>query len=89
MKQIKDKGATADDISKFKSEEQRQVELSLRDNNFWLNYLTNRLKNGEELTQVLANKQRLDTVTVESTKATAQQYLNEDNYIRLVLMPQK
>ena len=89
VKQIKDKGATADDISKFKSEEQRQVELSLRDNNFWLNYLTNRLKNGEELTQVLANKQRLDTVTVESTKATAQQYLNEDNYIRLVLMPQK
>ncbi|SMC68363.1 M16 family metallopeptidase [Pedobacter africanus] len=89
VKQIKDKGATADDISKFKSEEQRQVELSLRDNNFWLNYLSGRLKNDEDLAQVLSLKKRLDSVTVESSKATAQQYLNEDNYIRLVLMPQK
>jgi zinc protease len=89
VKQIKDNGATADDISKFKSEEQRQIELSLRDNRFWMNYLTNRLKNGEELTQLLGAKQRLDSVTVETTKATARKYLNEDNYIRLVLMPQK
>lgn len=89
VKQIKDKGATADDISKFKSEEQRQVELSLRDNNFWLNYLSGRLKNDDDLGQILTLKKRLDSVTVESSKATAQQYLNEDNYIRLVLMPQK
>lgn len=89
VKQIKDKGATADDISKFKSEEQRQVELSLRDNNFWLNYLSSRLKNDDDLGQILTLKKRLDSVTVESSKATAQQYLNEDNYIRLVLMPQK
>lgn len=89
VRQVKDKGATADDISKFKSEEQRQIELSLRDNGYWLNYLSNRLKNGEDLTQLLNARQRIDGVTVETTKATAQQYLNEDNYIRLVLMPQK
>lgn len=86
---IKESGATADDVSKFKSEEQRQIELSLRNNNFWLNYLTNRLKNGEDLLQLSQAKERLDSVTVESTKATAQKYLNEDNYIRMVLMPQK
>lgn len=87
--QIKDNGATADDISKFKSEEQRQVELSLRDNNFWMNYLSNRLKYGDDLDQILDIKQRLNSVTLETSKATAKKYLNEDNYIRLVLMPQK
>lgn len=86
---IKESGASADDISKFKSEEQRQIELSLRDNNFWLNYITNRLKNGEDLSQILNYKKQLDAVSVESTKTTAKKYLNEDNYIRLVLMPQK
>lgn len=86
---IKDSGASADDISKFKSEEQRQIELSLPDNNFWLNYITNRLKNGEDMGQILNYKKQLDAVSVESTKTTAQKYLNEDNYIRLVLMPQK
>jgi zinc protease len=89
IKHIKDNGATNDDINKFKSEEQRQLELSLRDNGFWLNYLTGRLKNGEDMTSLLTVKDRLNSVTVESTKAIAQKYLNEDNYIRLVLMPQK
>ncbi|WEK19503.1 MAG: insulinase family protein [Candidatus Pedobacter colombiensis] len=87
--QIKNNGATTDDISKFKSEEQRQIELSLRDNNFWLGYLTNRLKFGDDLNQILNVKERLNSVTVETSKATAQKYLNKDNYIRLVLMPQK
>jgi zinc protease len=86
---IRVNGATADDVSKFKSEEERQIELSLRNNGFWVNYITSRLKNGEDLLQLSKVKERLNSVTVESTKATAQKYLTEDNYIRMVLMPQK
>lgn len=89
VKHIRENGATADDIMKFKSEEQRQVELSLRDNNFWLNYLSNREKNGEDLDQILNINKGFDKVTVESSKVNAQKYLNDDNYIRLVLMPEK
>jgi zinc protease len=88
VKNIKKSGATAEDISKFKSEDHRQMELNLRDNSYWLGYLTTRLKYGDELNQVLSNKQRVDAVTVESSRTAAQQYLNENNYIRLVLMPQ-
>jgi zinc protease len=89
VNKIKAGGASVDDITKFKSEEQRQYELNLRNNNYWLSYLSSRLKNGENLDQLLGEKQRLDSVSVESTKATAQKYLNEDNYIRLVLLPQQ
>ncbi|RYE50700.1 MAG: insulinase family protein, partial [Sphingobacteriales bacterium] len=89
ISKIKASGASADDIGKFKSEEQRQTELNLRNNNYWLNYITNRLQNGEDLAQLLKAKQRLDGISVESTKAAAQKYLNEDNYIRLVLLPEK
>lgn len=89
VEQIKGSGATADDIKKFKSEEQRQMELSLRNNNYWLNYITSCLKNGEDLGLFLQEKQMIEKVTVESTKATAGKYLNEDNYIRFVLVPQK
>jgi zinc protease len=89
VKNIKKAGATAEDISKFKSEEHRQMELNLRNNSFWLGYLTTRLKYGDDLNQVLTNKQRVDAVTVETSRAAAQQYLNENNFIRLVLMPQK
>lgn len=89
VQHIKASGATAEDIAKFKSEEHRQMELSLRNNSYWLSYLTIRLKYEDDLKLMLGNKQRVDAVTVASTKATAQQYLNENNYIRVVLMPQK
>ena len=81
-------GVSAEDLQKFKSEELRQEELSLRENGFWLNYLTNRLKYNDNIEQVLTNKERINGVTVEATRAAAQKYLNGDNYIRLVLMPE-
>lgn len=82
-------GATEEDIKKYKSEELRQEELSLRENGFWLNYLANRLKYGENVEQVLSDKDRVNSVTVGSTKTSAQKYLSGDNYIRLVLVPEK
>lgn len=89
VKSIKTNGATAEDVTKYKSEEHRQMELSLRTNGYWLGYLTTRLKYGDNLNQLLSDKKRVDAVSIESTKATAAKYLNENNYIRLVLMPQK
>lgn len=85
---FKNNGVTAEDLQKFKSEELRQEELSLRENGFWLGYLTNRLKYGDNLEQVLGNTARINGVTVEATKAAAKKYLNGDNYIRLVLLPE-
>ncbi|HEY0177603.1 MAG TPA: insulinase family protein, partial [Pedobacter sp.] len=89
IKNIKTSGATAEDIAKFKSEEHRQMELNLRENSYWLGYLTTKLKYGDDLNQLLGFNQRIDAVTVESSKAAAQQFINENNFIRLVLMPQK
>ena len=85
---FKNNGITAEDLQKFKSEELRQEELSLRENGFWLGYLTNRLKYSDNLEQVLGNTARINGVTVEATKAAAKKYLNGDNYIRLVLLPE-
>ncbi len=82
-------GATENDLKKFKSEEIRQNELNLRENGFWLNYLSNRLKYGDDVTQLLSNTDRINNVTVASTKAAAQKYLNGENYIRVVLIPEK
>ncbi|MBC8987281.1 insulinase family protein [Pedobacter sp. N36a] len=89
VNKIKQSGASADDLTKFKSEEQRQTELSLRDNGFWLGYLSSCIKNGEPMDMVFQQPKLLEKVTVESTKAAANKYLNENNYLRFVLVPQK
>ena len=85
---FKNNGVTAEDLQKFKSEELRQVELSLRENGYWLAYLTNRLKYNDNVEQVLDNTSRINGVTVDATKTAAKKYLNGDNYIRLVLLPE-
>jgi zinc protease len=33
--------------------------------------------------------QKVNAVTAETSKVAAQKYLNEDNFIRLVLLPEK
>ncbi|TKC12435.1 insulinase family protein [Pedobacter polaris] len=86
---FKQNGATEDDLKKFKSEEIRQEELSLRENGYWVNYLANRLKYGDDVEQLLGNKDRINGVTVATSKAAAQKYLNGENYIRVVLVPEK
>ncbi|MES2827222.1 MAG: insulinase family protein [Bacteroidota bacterium] len=86
---IKATGASADDLGKFKSEEIRQQEVSLRTNGYWLGYISNRIKFGENMEQNKNYVQKVNAVTAETTKAAAQKYLNEDNYIRFVLLPEK
>ncbi|MCY1519235.1 Peptidase M16 inactive domain protein [compost metagenome] len=86
---FKQNGATEEDLKKFKSEEQRQDELNLRNNGYWVNYLNTRLQYGDDINLLLTKKERLAKVNVASTKAAARQFLNGENYIRLVLIPEK
>jgi zinc protease len=85
---LKEKGALPADIAKFKAETRRETEVQLKDNQFWLGYLQNQYYNGDAPDEVLHENEQLDKVTVESTKAAANQYFGP-NFIRLVLLPEK
>ena len=82
-------GATAEDIQKFKAEEKRQLEVQLRDNGFWLGYLQNAFTTGKSPADILGYEKTLDQVTVGSTKATATKYLKTNDFIQLILLPEK
>lgn len=86
---LKASGATADDIQKFKAEENRQYELQQRENGFWLGYLQDAYNNGKNPTEVLNYLKTLDQITLASTKSAANQYLKSNNYIKLILLPEK
>ncbi|GEP97149.1 M16 family metallopeptidase [Chitinophaga cymbidii] len=86
---IKKNGATAVDVEKFKAESRRSIEVSLRENNFWLNYLVGKFRDNEDPTSILKQNERLGKVTPESVKAAAQLYLSGKNFFRAVLVPEK
>jgi zinc protease len=89
MKILRDNGPEADDIEKFKAAYQKNVELALKDNGFWLGYLSGQYENKENVLQVLAIQKNLNKVTAISLKKAAQQYLTGDNLIRFELLPEK
>lgn len=77
-----------DDISKFKAEQLRLRETQLQTNGLWQAWLTNVLQNNEPVTGILKLKERLVAVTTQSVQQAAQRFINDKNYIRLVLMPE-
>lgn len=87
INKIKEKGALALDIEKFIAEETRSTETQIKDNNFWLGYLTNQYQNEEDPKQVLNYVESLKELTPEVLKSAAQVRLS-DNFIRLVLLPE-
>lgn len=89
VEKIKKEGAEADDVEKFKAETKRSLEVSLRQNDFWLNYLAAKFRNNEDPTTVLQQSEYMKKVTPASVKAAAGRYLSGENYFRAVLVPEK
>ena len=87
INKLKTTGATALDIMKFSTEEERQYELHIKENQFWLNWLSSQYQNGDELTAILNYPALIKEVTTGSVKAAANLYLNENNFIKMVLLP--
>ena len=88
IQKIKDSGAEALDIDKFKAETKRQTETQLRDNGFWLGYLQGQYQDGDDVKDVLKEDERMKKVTVESTKVAAKKYF-ADNFIKVIMLPEK
>jgi zinc protease len=81
-------GISEDDINKFKAEQMRSRETQLQTNAFWQSWLTYVLQNNVPSTGVFYLKERLSLVTPQSVQQAVQQFINDENYIRLVLMPE-
>jgi zinc protease len=89
VNKLKQNGATAEDIQKFNAEEARQFETQQRENGFWLGYLQDAYTTGKNPIDVLNYLKTLDQVSVASTKAAANQYLNNNNFKKFILLPEK
>jgi zinc protease len=89
VNKIKQNGASQADIQKFIADETRSTQLKLKQNGFWLDHLSSAYRNKEVPGYITTYIATLNQVTVESTKAAANKYMNKDNFIKMVLLPEK
>jgi len=88
MQKLRSEGPLNEDILKFKTAQSKTIEQSLKDNQFWLSYLSSQLENQQDLAQIESFEAYLDQVTAASLRTAAGEYFNEENKIRFILLPQ-
>jgi zinc protease len=89
FQKIKDSGAQPQDLEKVKQNWLIGHRRSLRENGYWLGQFFNAINNGTDPAELLTYEQRVAAVTPEQLKETAQRYLRSDNYLQMVLYPEK
>lgn len=85
---IKNNGAGTADIQKFKAEEARNLELSLKSNNFWNYYLLIKYRENEDISEVLRYKENLDRITPQSVQQACKEFLSGEDVITFILLPE-
>ncbi|MBD1432171.1 insulinase family protein [Sphingobacterium sp. DN00404] len=87
INKVKQNGPLASDLEKFKIEQRRQLELSLKENKFWMGQLSGAYQREEDPTYINRYLEDLDKISVESVKDIANKYLKEDHLFKFVLLP--
>jgi len=76
-------------LTKVKETQKRQWEVDLKENNFWLRNLWYYNFYDLDLSEFLNSQKRIDNLSLEDIQQAAQKYLNMNNYVNVVLYPEK
>ncbi|MDQ1151392.1 M16 family metallopeptidase [Sphingobacterium zeae] len=87
VKKIQEQGPDKGDLEKFLAEQLRQNELNLRENSYWLNYISSSYQNDLDLMRYSRRLDNLKKVTPTSVQEVAGKYLKKDRLFEFILMP--
>lgn len=87
---LKANGPEQVDIDKYLVEQKRLLEVSVKNNGFWLQNITGSLQLGQDPELLPEMYERLEkTLSVDAIQKIAQKYLNQDQMYRFILLPEK
>lgn len=77
------------ELQKIKETHLRTFELNVKENKYWLDILHFYYYNGEDPRLIWRYPELVRALTAADLQATAQRYLRNDNYIQVVLYPER
>lgn len=89
IKKIRKHGPTDIDLKKAQEALIRSRETDLEKNEFWLSKIESIYYDKTDPSSILNFKERVNKITVGDLKKAAEQLINPDHYVRVVLMPEK
>lgn len=76
-------------VENVRESARRSQETALRENGFWLNTIAGAVRYDVPLDEALTRNERLEAATPASVQAAAQRYLDTDQYVQVVLLPEE
>jgi zinc protease len=76
-------------ITKVRETQLRSYETNLKENTFWIRALQNYYFAGQDPELILKYPELVSTLTSDKIKNAFKKYLNKNNYVQVVLLPEK
>ncbi len=89
IKNTKANGVPAVNIEKVVAEQTRSLENDIKENSFWRFRLEQNFFRGTDPTQILQAADKIKLITVDKTKELAIKLFNENNMVKLILLPEE
>ena len=89
FERLKREGPTAADLEKVKQNWNQNYRRALRENGFWLGRIQSSLMDGTDPRSILTHEARVAALSAAEVQEAARRYLDNNNYVQVVLYPQK
>jgi zinc protease len=89
IQKVKEKGCVEADLNKVKETWRKQYQENIKDNSFWAKQLQAYLESGSNNTEILSYEKRVEALTTNDIKETANKYFDLSNYVLVILYPEK
>jgi zinc protease len=89
INKLKQNGPAANDVKLFIARQARNIQGQYKQNTYWQAALSTAAQNQEDPTHILNRMQNLEQVNTQSVKDAAGKYLDSNNLIKIILLPEK
>jgi len=76
-------------ISKIQEKQKQSREVDLQENKFWLDYISSDYYHNVDPSRILDYQVAVEALSVDVIQSAAKEYLNTENYIKVVLYPEE
>lgn len=85
---LKTHGASPENLQKVTEQQRRARQIDLRENGFWLSYLSHSYRIGWDPRLIISYEELVDGLTSEAIGEAARLYLDADRYVQVTLKPE-
>jgi zinc protease len=89
IRKTKQDGIEQNTIDKVIAEQTRGLENSIKENSYWRYMLEQQFFRNNDPLKILNAPQRIKLLTVDKTKTLANKFFDDQNVVKLVLLPEK